>query len=280
MLGVIGWPVKHSLSPVMQNAALLAMGLDYTYVPFAIEPACLERAVAGLRCLNVAGFNVTIPHKTAIMPFLDEISVEAGMIGAVNTVTREGDRLIGHNTDCSGFITSLKRDLPIDPRAKRILILGAGGAARAAVTGLCREDAASVTVVNRSLHRAAELVDFIAASYPDVNLTSAPMDELSSVSFLRDFDLIINTTSVGMEGNSSEMFDTSLCQINTMIYDMVYIPAVTPLLAAAARHGLRGVNGLGMLAAQGEESFRIWTGMHPPEGLMMDLLVSLVGRSQ
>lgn len=153
VLGIIGRPVSHSLSPLMQNGALQAMGLDYAYVPFAVEEDRLADAVKGLAALGVVGFNVTIPHKSAILPLLDRLSPEAGLIGAVNVVKREGNDLVGYNTDGKGFIQSLNEDLGFAPAGCRILVMGAGGAARAAVASLAAAGAASVVIANRSIAR-------------------------------------------------------------------------------------------------------------------------------
>src|SRR6266540_2579429 len=133
VLGIIGWPVEHSLSPLMQNAALQALNLDYVYIPFAVPPQSLVMAVDGLRHLGVQGFNVTIPHKEAIIPLLDKLHPEAEFIGAVNTVKREGELLVGYNTDGAGFVRSLVNDLDFKPEGKKIVILGAGGASKGAV---------------------------------------------------------------------------------------------------------------------------------------------------
>lgn len=278
ILGIIGWPVEHSLSPLMQNAALAARGLDYVYVPFAVMPEHLADAVSGLRSLNIDGFNVTIPHKTSIIPLLDEVKPEAALIGAVNAVKREGTRLVGYNTDGTGFLISLKRDLAFDPRGAQVLVLGAGGAARAAVAALCSAGAASVTVANRSRERSHLLVGRIRPHFPSVTLSSAPLDILQSPGFLSGIDLLVNTTSVGMKGTSFPALDLSQLRKNSCVYDMVYVPAETVLLADAAKMGLRCANGIGMLVAQGEEAFRIWTGVTPPPGIMAAALLPPTGQ--
>lgn len=278
ILGIIGSPIDHSLSPLMQNQALGAMGLDFVYVPFAVYPEALASAIEGLRSLNVVGFNVTIPHKTSVIAYLDDLSPEAALVGAVNTVKREGDRLIGYNTDCSGFLISLSRDLGFSPVGSRILVIGSGGAARAAVAGVCREGATSVTIANRSKMRAEQLVGDFSSAFPDVTFISAALDVLSSAEVLEDVDLVVNTTSVGMNGTSFDMFELSLLQTHACIYDMVYVPARTPLLVEAARCGLRTANGIGMLAGQGEAAFNIWTGVRPPAGMMMKALLDTVGQ--
>ncbi len=268
VLAIIGWPVEHSLSPLMQNAALEAAGLDFVFVPFAVMPEHLADAVAGLRNLNTAGFNVTIPHKTSIIPLLDEISPEAALIGAVNTVKRKGRRLIGYNTDSTGFLISLKRDLDFDPRGAHVLVIGAGGAARAAVAALGAAGAASVTIANRNPERSNLLVQRIRPHYPGVVFHSVPLDVLSFPQAVGPIDLLVNTTSVGMKGTSFPALNLSRLGNNPCIYDMVYTPAKTALLEQAAEQGFKCANGLGMLIAQGEEAFKIWTGVTPPPGIM------------
>lgn len=274
VLGIIGWPVAHSLSPLMQNAALEALGLDYVYVPFSVAPCELGTAVNGLRALGVAGFNVTIPHKEAIIPFLDRLSPEAAASGAVNTVKREGERLIGYNTDGVGLVRSLQEDLGIDLPGGRVLILGAGGAARGAVAALCAAGVAAITLVNRTPARAEEIVARFRGAYPGVEFSALPLDALEVNGRLAAADLLLNTTSVGMGGTSFTGLDLGVLSESGCVYDMVYAPAMTPLLEAAAARGRKWANGLGMLAAQGEEGFFLWTGLRPPAGLMKGRLLA------
>ena len=263
----------------MQNAALAAARLEYVYVPFAVMPEHLADAVEGLRALNVAGFNVTIPHKTSIISLLDEVTPEAALIGAVNTVKREGSRLVGYNTDSTGFLTSIRRDLGFDPRDARVLFIGAGGAARAGVAALCSAGATSITIANRNRERSSLLVQRVRPHYPRTLISSVSLDVLSSPDVLGSVDLLVNTTSVGMQGTSFPGLDLSLAGNNLCIYDMVYAPAETALLAQATGRGLKCANGIGMLVAQGEEAFRIWTGSAPPPGVMAGQLRSLsIGR--
>ncbi|TSK08970.1 MAG: shikimate dehydrogenase [Geobacter sp.] len=266
--GIIGAPVAHSLSPVMHNAAFGALGLDWVYVPFAVPPARLGAAVAGLAAAGVAGFNVTIPHKVAIMPFLDEIDPDAELIGAVNTVLVREGRLTGYNTDGLGLVAALAGKLSFDPRGKSVLVLGAGGAARSAVVSLARAGAARVHVANRTTDAALALVGLVAERLEGTAFAAGSLDALADPAFIGSFDLVVNTTSVGMSGDSFPGLDPALLKSGACIYDMVYAPPVTPLLAQCCTFGIPCANGLGMLAAQGEAAFRIWTGVAPPEGCM------------
>jgi shikimate dehydrogenase len=277
VVGIIGCPVQHSLSPLMHNAAFAALDLDYVYVPFPVAPEELPAAVCGLRALGVTGFNVTIPHKEAIVPLLDDLSAEARQMKAVNTVQRQGDRLIGHNTDGAGLVKSLRDDLGCDISGSRVLLLGAGGAARATLVALCQAGAASVTVANRSLVKGKELVAGFRTVFTGANLAFVTLDVLNGSPLLRDIDLLVNTTAIGLNGTAFSDVDLSPMGQAAHVYDMVYNPAITPLLAEAHRNHLHCANGTGMLAAQGEAAFAIWTGLKPPYGLMKTRLLAALG---
>ena len=271
ILGIIGHPVGHSLSPVMQNSALRASGLNYIYIPFEVDPESLGAAVTGLRALGVAGFNVTIPHKTQIIQHLDELDDSAEAAGAVNTVKNDCGRLIGYNTDGDGLIRSLANEFNLNVRGTSIAIIGAGGAARGAIAALCRAGAGKIIVANRTHERASELVSVLALRFPDTELSVVSgFKELEEC--LRNIDVLVNTTSLGMNRDSLPVLHLSSLPHTATVYDMVYAPPVTPLLQEAVGLGLKGTNGLGMLAAQGELAFTIWTGVTPPSGLMKSVL--------
>lgn len=255
----------------MHNGALRACGLNYVYVPFKVSPEGLSAAVSGLKALGVAGFSVTIPHKTAVMPCLDELDISAEAAGAVNTVKNDGGRLIGYNTDGDGMIRSIADEFGFSVRGASIAIIGAGGAARGAVAALCRAGAARIIIANRTRERAAELVSAMSLRFPDTGLTTvAGFKELEEC--LDDIDVLVNTTSVGMDRDALPVVQLTRLPPTSMVYDMVYAPPVTPLLQEAAKLGLAGANGLGMLAAQGELAFIIWTGVTPPSGLMKSVI--------
>jgi shikimate dehydrogenase len=278
VLGIIGSPVDHSLSPVMQNAAIEALGIDYVYVPFPVAPDRLASAIEGLRRLGVWGFNVTIPHKTAVIPFLDRVSPEAEQCGAVNTVCREGNLFVGYNTDGIGLMKSLREDLGFKPHGSTVLLLGAGGAARGAVYALCGSGVARIIVANRTRERGVSLVGMFEPCFPGVRLSVSSLDADELAGHLRDADLLVNTTSIGMNGTRFEGFPLAHMGSGGMVYDMVYNPVETPLLATARGRGLAVANGAGMLAAQGEAAFTLWTGMEAPANVMkMKLFEELVG---
>lgn len=278
VLGIIGWPVEHSLSPLMQNAALEELGLDYVYVPFAVRQDALGVAVEGLRGLGVRGFNVTIPHKTAIIPHLDRLNPEALLIGAVNTVKREGDELVGYNTDGAGFVRSLREDLDVDPKGMTILVLGAGGAARAAMVSLCQAGAARIIVANRNVERGVALADEFCPIFAGTQIAAIPLGSIHLATEIQNIDLLVNTTSVGMGGSSFEGLDLARLKTGACVYDMVYAPWETPLLMEASRRGIRCANGIGMLVGQGECAFAIWTDKNPPSGAMRRRILAAVGR--
>ncbi|MHC1696727.1 MAG: shikimate dehydrogenase [Geobacteraceae bacterium] len=268
VLGIIGSPVGHSQSPAMQNAAIDELGIEYVYVAFPVEPDFLGQAVAGLRCLGVWGFNVTIPHKSTIIPYLDKISPEAELCGAVNTVCREGELLVGYNTDGLGFLASLREDLEYDPRDSSVLLLGAGGAARGAIAALASAGVARIVIANRTGERGLALLEKFRTVFPAVELMVSSLAGGELAEHLRTADLLVNTTSVGMNGTSFDDLPLSELPVSAKVYDMVYVPAETPLLEAAKARGLACANGLGMLVAQGAAAFRLWTGRDAPCAVM------------
>lgn len=264
---IIGDPIRHSLSPVMQNAAFAAGNLDYVYVPFAVTPENLERAVSGLKALGVCGFNVTIPHKTAIIPFLDRLDESAESAGAVNTVHLCGTALVGYNTDGNGLVDSLSTDLGFIPGTEQILVIGAGGAARGAIAALCRAGAKRIIISNRSLENARAVMLDMNSRYPETRIDVIRQNQVSE-GCLGSTHLLLNTTSLGMNGERIEGINLAHLPENAKVYDMVYSYSGTPLVKEASESGLRAVNGMGMLVAQGERAFEIWTGQRPPEGVM------------
>jgi shikimate dehydrogenase len=257
----------------MQNAVLTAMGQDVVFVPFAVPPGALPAAVAGLKALGVLGFNVTIPHKEAILPLLDEVDTNAQRIGAVNTVKIVDGRLVGFNTDAPGFIASLREELLPELSGRRVLVIGAGGAARAAIIALAESGVAGVTVANRSFVRAKEICNEFKEYFPQVDISGSELSILDNAEALGCFDLLVNTTSVGMGGSAFECLDRdALGKLH--VYDMVYGATPTALVRDAVRAGARAVNGLGMLAAQGELAVEIWLGQKPPAGVMKRVLLA------
>jgi len=269
--GIIGDPIAHTRSPEMHNAAFDACGLDCRYLPFRVTREALPDAVRGIRALGMGGVNVTIPHKEAIIPLLDDCAPDALLVGAVNTVVVAEGRLVGYNTDKCGFITSLHRDLGFDPRGRRILLIGAGGAARSALVGLAEAGGESVAVTNRDPGRGEKLVDSVKDRFMDVDMRTVPWSILGDDQSLSRFDLVVNATSVGLRG---DCFDRFSPRVPLLGYDMVYADRPTPFVQAIREGGGKAVMGHGMLAAQGEEAFFLWTGQRAPENLMISVLVT------
>lgn len=257
-LGVMGWPIRHSLSPVLQNAALEKAGLDYVYVALPVPPEKLRTAVAGLQAMGFAGWNVTIPHKQAIMPLLDEIDEDARIIGAVNTVIHKDGRLIGHNTDVTGFLLPFKRR-GIDLRGKKAALLGAGGAARAVIWGLLREGVSSLAIGVRNPRKAEPLIEEFA---PYGILHIHHWGDEAFREELGEADLLVNTTPLGMTPHTDGMPPVVWQDLkaSAIVYDIIYTPAHTRFLREAAAHGHTILNGEEMLAGQGAAAFALWTG--------------------
>ncbi|MDY0189408.1 MAG: shikimate dehydrogenase [Desulfuromonas sp.] len=291
--GIIGDPVAHSLSPVMQNAAFAACGIDAVYVPFHVASAGLAAAVAGMRALGVQGINVTIPHKESILPLLDAVDRGAELIGAVNTVINKSGTLVGYNTDGLGLLHSLQSDLQVVLSAEtEVIILGAGGAARAAIVTIAQQGVRSITILNRSEQRAQALVARYSAQFPQVTFRSAAYitnrgatgdtgcgssaylrstSEAQTTEYFKKCHLIVNSTSIGLSGESFNVIPWKNVNKTAVVYDMIYAAHATPLVRAATEAGFVACDGLGMLAAQGEAAFELWTGKSAV-GLMRTVL--------
>lgn len=273
--GVIGEPVRHSLSPTIFNAAFAASGLDWAYLAFDVPEGAAGLAMAGVRALGLEGVSVTMPHKAAVLDALDELTDDARALGAVNCVARRGAELVGHNTDGPGLVDALQVDEGLDPAGRSFAVLGAGGAARAVVRALGRAGAASVVVVNRTPDRA----ETAAALAGGVGRVGTPEDA-------GNVDVVINATPLGMgvvvgaDGEAEPLpIDAGLLGTGQVLVDLIYHPVLTPLAAAARDRGLRTVNGLGMLIHQAAHAFRIWTSEDPPlEAMSAAALASLLHR--
>jgi shikimate dehydrogenase len=278
LLACFGRPVAENPTGVMQEAAFRALGLDWRYLTIEVSPEGLADAVRGARAFGMRGFNLTIPHKVAVMPLLDEIAPDAAVIGAVNTVRREGDRLIGENTDGKGFLRGVRQDAGMDPRSKRAIVLGAGGAARAIVTELALAGVSDLLVVNRSVERGQRMATDLAAK----TATPIRFEPWSGTYRVpEDADLLVNATSIGLYPAIDAMPPVNLSGASPrlLVSDAVFNPPETQLLAAARRRGLAVLDGLSMLVYQGVIGFELWTGQHPPEAVMKDALRSALRES-
>ncbi len=273
VVGILGCPVSHTMSPVMQNAAFEASGIDMVYLPFNVFPSELASAIAGIRALGLKGVNVTIPHKQAVIPLLDEVSEVARLIGAVNTIVNVEGRLIGYNTDCTGFITSLREEGNEDPADKTVFMIGAGGAARAVATTMVLAGAKEIVVANRSFGRAEDLATSLNSIKPGI-AKALPLGSKAVTEALGKAQVVVQATSVGMAPNHHADPPIPVEAINpySLVCDLVYTPAQTRLLQEALARGCRTIGGIGMLVYQGAEAFQLWTGTEAPVELMKGIL--------
>jgi len=267
VIAIIGDPVEHSLSPAMHNAAFRRLGLDAVYVPFHVRPPDLEEAIAGVRALGIAGLNVTVPHKEAVLSLLDGLSAEARELGAVNTIVRRGERLLGHNTDSRGFGAALEA-AGVDTVGRSCLVIGAGGGARAVAAALVGGRCGELTVVNRTPGRAERLVERLRRGRRGQRLCAAPWSVLDERGFLRRVDVVVNCTPVGLGGEGLDALAYDATDRACVFVDLVYGPRATPFLTRARRLGRRTLDGLGMLLHQGALAFTLWTGREAPLATM------------
>jgi len=268
LVGVLGDPVDENPTILTFENAFKAVGLNFRYLTILVHPEDLEAAMKGVRAFNMRGIHLTMPHKVTVIQYLDELSRPAEIMGAVNTVVRRGDKLIGENTDGKGFMRALIDDAKFDPKGKKMVIFGAGGAARAISVELALAGLKNVLVVNRGKERGMGLVDTLnqktdaAAEYaawtPDFRVPA-------------DADVLVNATSIGMDKKSKPVFDYTSLSDKMTVCDAVHLPT-TPFLEEAKKQGSTTLDGLGMLAYQGAVSFKLWTGQDAPVDVMMDAL--------
>ena len=263
IVGVIGDPVEHSRSPQMHNAAFAKAGLDYVYVPFHVLPNDLAAAIAGFRAINVVGINVTLPHKQAVISHLTSISREAELIGAVNTLTFTDEGIHGDNTDAPGVLRALEENRNMSvPVGESVVVLGAGGAARAVIVALALAGVASITIANRTVERAVALAEEMGQK-TGVSMRGLGLTDAQLPIAVRESLLLINTATVSMDTTHPLLISADWLQPGTIVYDIVYTPPVTPLMRAAAARGCETLGGIGMLVHQGAIAFEKWTGIAP-----------------
>lgn len=267
-LGILGYPLSHSISPAFQQAALDCLGIDAQYHSWPTAPDNLQDKVEQLRNAKVLGANVTIPHKEAVIPLLDEIDEMAAAIGGVNTIINNNGRLKGYNTDATGFMRGLREDGAYDPVGSRVVVIGAGGAARAVTYALAGAGPSSLTIINRTLERAQRLAEELRTSFKDVALEASGQLEEEL-----EYDLMVNCTSIGTKHSETEgMMPVAepLIRPGVLVYDLVYNPSETLLIKAAKRRGAKTLGGLPMLIYQGAEAFRLWTDKEAPVQVMFE----------
>jgi len=276
LVGVFGYPVAENPTGVMQEAAFQARGLNWRYLTIEVRSEDLAGAMVGLRAFNMRGINLTIPHKVAVIQYLDRLSPEAELMGAINTVVCEGDQLIGHNTDGKGFLRSVREDAGVDPKGKRIVFLGAGGAARAMTVELALAGAAHITIVNRTSSKGQELAKLLREKTPA---------EAQFVHWQGEYgvplkaDILVNATPVGLFPNVEEMPLVVMASIrpDLLVCDVIPNPPRTAFLCAAEARGARTLDGLGMLVYQGAIAFQMWTGVKAPINVMRRALEEVFG---
>ena len=268
IVGLIGHPVEHSFSPPMHNAAFEALGMDYAYVAFDVDPSDLKSAIDGAKSLNIKGFNVTIPHKIQVMDYLDEIDEVAGLIGAVNTI--DFKEMKGYNTDGIGAIKAIEEVTSL--KDKNVVIAGAGGASRAISFYIAKYGAGSLTILNRNVEKAQNLSDDVLNSGLIDSVKSGSVSDINDC--LNDADILIDTTPVGMHPhiNDEPIALAEDMHENLVVFDAVYNPNETVLLKEAIDAGAKPVYGIKMLLYQGGESFEIWTGKKAPIDVMEEAL--------
>ena len=278
LCGIIGDPIEHTMSPAMHNAAFRELGLDYVYVPFRVLKGEVEQAVRGMRALNIRGMNVTIPHKIAVIPFLDEVDATAEKIGAVNTIVNDDGVLRGYNTDATGFMQALL-EKGIDPGQKSVVVLGAGGASRA-ICFVLAERGSEIVILNRSPDRASELAGAVSASCGN-EVGALALNGANLARALGESEVLVNASSVGMSpGIGESPVDARLLRPDLVVFDIVYSPLRTRLLREAEQAGAQAISGLDMLVWQGAMAFEKWMGIEPPVELMKTEVVKAMGEGE
>lgn len=268
-LGLLGYPLAHSISPAFQQAALDHLGIDARYEAWSVPPEGLAAKVARLRYPDALGANVTVPHKEAVIPLLDSLDGWARAVGAVNTIVKRNGGLQGYNTDGYGFLQGL-HELFFNPSGARVLLLGAGGAARAVALALAEQKVASIAIANRTLQRAERLARELGGRVPHAGALPLEGGALREAALASD--LIVNCTAVGMRHTPDEgetLLTADSIPPQAVVYDLVYNPVETPFLREAKRAGARTIGGLTMLVYQGAASFTLWTGREAPVEVMM-----------
>ncbi len=280
LCGIIGDPIEHSLSPAMHNAAFRKMGMDYLYLPFKVSKEELGSFVAGIRVLKVRGLNVTIPHKVAVLPFLDRLDPLAQKIGAVNTIVNDDGCLTGYNTDAGGFLQAL-RERGIEPKDKRVVVLGAGGASRAVSFSLA-EQGSHLVILNRAsgIAGARELAGSLSQAFGST-VAALALTRQNLRKALEPADILVNTTSVGMSPAIDQTpVDADLLRPNLIVYDIIYNPVKTRLLREAETKGANTISGIDMLVGQGALAFEKWTGRQAPTALMKAVITKALKRDE
>ncbi len=270
--GLFGYPVRHTFSPAMHNAAFAELAMDYAYLPFEVNPRDLEAAVAALMPLGIVGVNVTIPHKESVIPLLDEISEEAALMGSVNTIQVTQGKLKGYNTDAYGYETSLRQEGNFELGGKGIFVLGAGGAARAVCFQSALSGAAEVVIADVVDARAKALGAAVLKAFPACRVKTCAVDPGVLREGMAGKALFVNATPIGMKADDPQLIDPLWLNPTAFVFDVIYNPQETRLLREAKAQGFRTLNGIGMLVHQGARAFEIFTGVKAPVAVMAKVL--------
>jgi len=272
--GVFGYPVSHSLSPVFQNAAFDSLSLDFVYIPFEVKPVFIKEAIEAIRFLNFRGINLTIPHKKDGYYLVDELDEEAKQLKVVNTIKNEDGKLIGYITDGSGFVRSIKEDGKVELKNKNVYLLGAGGAGWAISGAIVKEKIRKLLITNRTMEKAIAIKNHLKENFNFTSVELIDFENRNGINF-QDIDIIINTTSVGMEEGDIVLIKEEKIKKNIFIYDIIY-NRKTELIKTAEKLNLPHLDGLSMLVYQGAISFEIWTGKKAPIDIMKNSLYNFL----
>lgn len=276
--GIFGNPIEHTFSPFMHNAAFEKLKMDCVYLPFEVKPELLKDAVYAIRALGLGGVNVTVPFKETVTKYLDELSQQAKLIGAVNTIVNDNGKLTGHNTDGKGFVMSLRRDLGFEPKGRSAFVLGAGGAARSITVELAIEGMRDIYIVDQLKERSQKVASNLGRNFNRLRVKVVPYNAREMERTIADSDILINATPVGMKRTDPLQINPKSFHAKLAVYDLVYNPAVTKLMSAAKARRLKASNGLGMLLYQGAIAFTLWTKRPAPVDVMRKALIKAMGR--
>ena len=272
LTGVFGWPVKHSLSPIFQNAAFQYSHLNWIYVPFEVHPENLQKAIEAIKFFSIKGINITIPHKKNVVKYLDIIDDEVKILGVPNTIINKNGVLKGYITDGIGFLRSLKEDGKFNPKNKKVFLFGAGGAAFAISGSLIKAGISMLTICNRTFNNALMLKSRLKKHFGFNNIVVVPFQDRNQYALWKDINLIINASSVGMKNDHITLIEEKNLNKNMFIYDIVY-NRKTNLIKSAEKHRIQHLNGLSMLVFQGAVSFNLWTGKTAPIDIMKNSVI-------
>jgi len=280
LVGLFGYPIEHSFSPLMHNSAFQALNLNYAYLPFAVKPTRIAAAVDAVRALDLVGVNVTIPHKENVIPYLDEIDSAARLIGAVNTIVNKDGKLLGYNTDGPGFVHSLESESKIKIKGKKMMIMGAGGAARAVAIQSALVGANEIVIVNRDKEKALAIVQTIRENCSPCLAKAYTFTEKIWQEKLVEIDIFIDTSPVGMYPHLDvePIVSAQFLRPGLLVGDLVYNPRETVLLRSAKEKGAGTWGGLGMLIEQGALAFELWTGKKPPLNVMTSCIDNFLAK--